>query len=149
MEERPAKRDLRIDPTGLEAIGAAFQASRIVSLKVFISISLKWSAPQVRRSSSDLPAGAFRRRQERSSNHAMGVMLIERSDHVNYNGGDLMKDRSEKSRGQPRKPYSKPEVRQIPLRPEEAVLGGCKSGASSGPVQATCNFVGNCAIIAS
>jgi hypothetical protein len=35
-----------------------------------------------------------------------------------------------------RKPYDKPAVRQVALRPEEAVLAGCKSG-SGGPT-------GNC-----
>ena len=60
-----------------------------------------------------------------------------------------MKDKSEKGAKRPRKPYSRPEVRQVPLRPEEAVLGGCKTGASSGPAQATCNAIGNCNIIGS
>lgn len=33
----------------------------------------------------------------------------------------------------PRKPYRKPEAKQFPLRPEEAVLGFCKSiGGQSG-----------------
>jgi hypothetical protein len=60
-----------------------------------------------------------------------------------------MKDRSGKSRGQPRKPYSKPEVRQIPLRPEEAVLGACKSAASAGLAQSTCNYISTCPVIGS
>jgi len=45
-----------------------------------------------------------------------------------------MKDQG---KGKPRlqkKPYSKPEVKQVPLRPEEAVLGGCKIlGGGTGP----------------
>ncbi len=60
-----------------------------------------------------------------------------------------MKDRSEKDTRPPKKPYSKPEVRQVPLRPEEAVLGACKSGASSGPAQATCNVPLTCSSIGS
>jgi hypothetical protein len=28
-----------------------------------------------------------------------------------------------------RKPYRRPEIRKVPLRPEEAVLGNCKTGA--------------------
>jgi hypothetical protein len=42
----------------------------------------------------------------------------------------LLKDDSTK-----KKPYEKPEVKQIPLKPEEAVLGFCKTaggGAGSG-----------------
>ena len=38
----------------------------------------------------------------------------------------------------PRKPYSKPELRQVALRPEEAVLGACKSNKISGPGNPTC-----------
>jgi hypothetical protein len=60
-----------------------------------------------------------------------------------------MKDRSEKGAMQPRKPYSKPEVRQIPLRPEEAVLGACKSASTAGLAQSTCNFISTCPIIGS
>ena len=32
-----------------------------------------------------------------------------------------------------RKPYTKPQVTKIALRPEEAVLGGCKVAGTSGP----------------
>lgn len=39
-----------------------------------------------------------------------------------------------------RKPYSKPTITRFPLRPEEAVLGFCKTSTSSGP------NVGNCRI---
>ena len=38
-----------------------------------------------------------------------------------------------------RKPYRKPEIRQVPLRPEEAVLGNCKITGSSGPATANCS----------
>ncbi len=37
-----------------------------------------------------------------------------------------MKDRVERSARSPKKPYTKPEVKQVQLRPEEAVLGACK-----------------------
>jgi hypothetical protein len=60
-----------------------------------------------------------------------------------------MKDRSEKGAMQPKKPYSKPEVRQVPLRPEEAVLGACKSSSAVGMAQATCDFVSACNVIGS
>jgi hypothetical protein len=38
-----------------------------------------------------------------------------------------------------RKPYVKPEVKQVPLRPEEAVLGFCKTATVAGPLQSTCS----------
>jgi hypothetical protein len=37
-----------------------------------------------------------------------------------------MSGRDEKDAGRPKKPYVKPEVKQIQLKPEEAVLGFCK-----------------------
>jgi hypothetical protein len=50
-----------------------------------------------------------------------------------------MAGKSNKESAKEKKPYQKPEVREVPLRPEEAVLGGCKTvggGAGSG---GTCN----------
>ncbi len=38
-----------------------------------------------------------------------------------------------------KKPYEKPEVRRVLLRPEEAVLGACKSASAAGPLGATCS----------
>lgn len=35
--------------------------------------------------------------------------------------------------GKPKKPYVKPEFIQVALRPEEAVLGSCKSSVYNGP----------------
>jgi len=47
--------------------------------------------------------------------------------------------------GQRKKPYKKPEVVQIPLRPDEAVLGFCKSGAAAGPGgSSSCAHAGSC-----
>ncbi len=37
-----------------------------------------------------------------------------------------------------KKPYHKPEAKRFQLRPEEAVLGFCKSSASAGPHGGTC-----------
>ena len=37
-----------------------------------------------------------------------------------------------------KKPYLKPELKQVPLRPEEAVLGNCKLSGVSGPAAADC-----------
>lgn len=49
----------------------------------------------------------------------------------------------------PKKPYTKPEVTQIPLRSEEAVLGNCKSSHSGGPVQGTCAHPTSCSTVGS
>ncbi len=43
-----------------------------------------------------------------------------------------------------KKPYVKPEMRQVSLRPEEAVLGGCKVASSLGPGQPTCTAPAPC-----
>ncbi len=40
--------------------------------------------------------------------------------------------------------YEKPTVTRFPLRPEEAVLGFCKTGGSSGPSGGDCQNVGFC-----
>jgi len=44
-----------------------------------------------------------------------------------------MKTKQEKSSGKAKKPYVRPEVKQIPLKPEEAVLGACKETDIGGP----------------
>jgi hypothetical protein len=41
-----------------------------------------------------------------------------------------------------RKPYQKPEANRFPLRPEEAVLGSCKTTSGGGPFQAHCSNAG-------
>jgi hypothetical protein len=41
---------------------------------------------------------------------------------------------------QAKKPYARPVLKQVALRPEEAVLGNCKTAGISGPVS-----TGNCA----
>jgi len=41
---------------------------------------------------------------------------------------------------QPKKPYVKPEVTQVPLRPEEAVLGNCKVSMVTGPASMNCGL---------
>lgn len=38
-----------------------------------------------------------------------------------------------------KKPYTKPEIAQVALRPEEAVLGACKTSKVSGPGNPRCN----------
>jgi len=42
---------------------------------------------------------------------------------------------------QPKKPYVKPEVTQVPLRPEEAVLGNCKVSMVTGPGSMNCGLI--------
>jgi hypothetical protein len=43
-----------------------------------------------------------------------------------------------------RKPYEKPQVQEVPLRPDEAVLGGCKTASVSGAAQHRCTMPSNC-----
>lgn len=45
---------------------------------------------------------------------------------------------------QVRKPYERPEIKRFPLRPEEAVLGFCKTSGVSQPGGLGCHSVGNC-----
>jgi hypothetical protein len=44
----------------------------------------------------------------------------------------------------PRKPYAKPLLTRVTLRPEEAVLAACKNVTTGGPVQPTCNSPAAC-----
>jgi hypothetical protein len=46
--------------------------------------------------------------------------------------------------GRTKKSYSKPEVKQVELRPEEAVLGACKVTGHSGPGSSNCHTPSNC-----
>jgi hypothetical protein len=46
--------------------------------------------------------------------------------------------------GAGKKPYSKPQIQEVPLRPDEAVLGNCKTSSSSGPAQHRCTTPSNC-----
>jgi hypothetical protein len=43
-----------------------------------------------------------------------------------------------------KKPYETPQLTTISLRPEEAVLGHCKSFNAGGSVQSTCTFISVC-----
>lgn len=58
--------------------------------------------------------------------------------------GDTMDDKQATTAA--KKPYQKPEAKRFPLRPEEAVLGNCKSNASGGPSagSTSCFAVGFC-----
>jgi hypothetical protein len=48
-----------------------------------------------------------------------------------------------------KKPYSKPEIRLVPLRPEEAVLGACKSTGIIGPIMGCTIIIGGCSTVGS
>jgi hypothetical protein len=50
-----------------------------------------------------------------------------------------VKEKPESDVGAAKKPYTKPAVAKVPLAPEEAVLGACKSPSARGPVQTPCN----------
>ena len=45
-----------------------------------------------------------------------------------------------------RKPYKKPEIKLTPLRPQESVLGFCKTSQNRGPQFGTCTRPGMCLI---
>lgn len=49
-----------------------------------------------------------------------------------------------------KKRYEKPQVKQVVLKPEEAVLGACKTTTVAGPAQSRCNNGGlRCSTIGS
>ena len=56
---------------------------------------------------------------------------------------------NDKKEQQVRKPYEKPQIKRFPLRPEEAVLGNCKTSGGSGPSGIGCVNVGPCRIMGS
>jgi hypothetical protein len=57
--------------------------------------------------------------------------------------------KSEPETQKEKKPYEAPSCRMISLRPEEAVLGNCKSMFVSGPSLPVCNATGGCSAIRS
>jgi hypothetical protein len=62
----------------------------------------------------------------------------------------MNQDQHSKTQGS-KKPYTKPELSVVPLRPEEAVLGSCKtnSGASGPGGSGNCHPVSSCSSLAS
>ena len=48
-----------------------------------------------------------------------------------------------------RKPYEKPTLSEVALRPEEAVLGNCKAPGISGPAMGDCGAMPGCASVGS
>jgi hypothetical protein len=55
-----------------------------------------------------------------------------------------MDDTTANEQRQEKKPYAKPEIQEVPLRPDEAVLGGCKTASVSGPAQHRCTAPSAC-----
>lgn len=55
-----------------------------------------------------------------------------------------MNGKKKQDTGQPKKPYRKPELKKVPLRPEEAVLGFCKVSGSKGPAKMNCGAPVRC-----
>ncbi|MFC2172869.1 hypothetical protein ACFLU6_09590 [Acidobacteriota bacterium] len=47
-------------------------------------------------------------------------------------------DRTSRKPGKKKKPYVKAELKRVPLRPEEAVLGACKTESTAGPSSGPC-----------
>jgi hypothetical protein len=45
--------------------------------------------------------------------------------------------------------YAKPAMKRVHLKPEEAVLGGCKITGQFGPTAVNCKPLGNCSGVAS
>jgi hypothetical protein len=45
-----------------------------------------------------------------------------------------------------KKKYEKPEAKRFPLRPDEAVLGFCKTNAASGPSSLGCRGSSRCSV---
>lgn len=60
-----------------------------------------------------------------------------------------MSDDSRQQTNTNKKPYSKPDIDQVSLRPEEAVLGSCKTTKISGPGQPKCSTPSACSSLAS
>lgn len=51
-------------------------------------------------------------------------------------------EKLEQDKHEKKKQYTKPTIKQVDLRPEEAVLGFCKSSTSAGPASIRCTVPG-------
>jgi hypothetical protein len=56
---------------------------------------------------------------------------------------ELMTDQPDEPRRE-KKVYNRPHITQVALRPEEAVLGACKTSMVSGPGGGSCTVPGPC-----
>ncbi len=55
-----------------------------------------------------------------------------------------MKGSTGQKKDDKRKPYAKPEIKRVPLRPEEAILGFCKTTTGAGPMSSACIALLSC-----
>ena len=60
-----------------------------------------------------------------------------------------MRNKAANLRKNTKKVYTKPELNQIPLRPEESVLGFCKNTNTYGPIIYHCQIIVSCWTIGS
>lgn len=60
-----------------------------------------------------------------------------------------MQDKTDDHGAKKKRPYVKPEVRRVILRPEEAVLAGCKTATIAGPGHGKCSVPGPCSALQS
>ena len=58
-----------------------------------------------------------------------------------------MQGPSEKQLPSRKKPYAKPTLMKVQLKPEEAILGSCKNTGTVGPGAVNCFSVTNCQTI--
>ncbi len=56
---------------------------------------------------------------------------------------------SQPSPARAKRAYAPPTVQRVELRPEEAVLGACKTGNSGGPRASRCRSIATCSTIGS
>jgi hypothetical protein len=56
---------------------------------------------------------------------------------------------NQQAKGANKKKYQPPQLAKISLRPEEAVLGHCKTPSVAGPVSFSCTAVGPCRTVGS
>jgi hypothetical protein len=56
---------------------------------------------------------------------------------------ELMADQADEPTRE-KKAYNRPHITQVALRPEEAVLGACKTSKVSGPGQGLCTVPSSC-----
>jgi len=55
----------------------------------------------------------------------------------------------DREKAKARKSYTKPAVKRIHLKPEEAVLGACKASGQYGPIGNNCAPAGPCSALGS
>jgi hypothetical protein len=97
---------------------------------------------------SQKPAGRLRLWELRKSGAGLGPLTFEDYRDAAWAMKEgLMKD--DPGNGTDRRVYRPPELVVISLRPEEAVLGNCKTMTSAGPVSGSCASLGSCHTVGS